>query len=100
MLAHPVRRVLRREQGLQVIAAQHAGIAPVHGGGLHLQQPHGDVAVQEAQPLQQEFSARTRFSGSKGCHAQARFTCSGTSEIFLQQQGHAQPWFPVVATCH
>lgn len=52
--AHPVRGVLRGEEGFQVVAAQHARAAPVHGGGLHLQEPHRDVAVQKAQPLQQE----------------------------------------------
>ena len=55
--AHPVGGMVRREQGLQVVAADVGGRAPVeHGGGV-LQQSHRHVAVAEAQPLEQEAPA-------------------------------------------
>ena len=51
---HPVSGVVRREQGLQVVAADVGGRAPVeHRGGL-LQQSHRHVPVAEAEPLEQE----------------------------------------------
>ena len=45
------------QKGLQVVAPAVVNCAPVHGLGHHLQQAHRDIAVQEAQPLQQEAPA-------------------------------------------
>jgi hypothetical protein len=60
---HPVGGMVRAQQRLQVGAPHKGGGAPVQALRQHLQQAHGDVAVGEGQPLQQEAAG----GGGGGC---------------------------------